>query len=123
MNHTSLFSDRGMRLVDSYTGPTEPPSNSDDLRDEAIEQMCEDIWVNAADIEDACEYDGLTLSRALIQMLIPIRARMGALPASEDDDNRRVLRELIYCIDREVYKAAERWVDDFDGSDYTGDAA
>lgn len=116
----SLFSDRGLRLVDGYTGPMEPPADPDEARDEAIYNTINAIWADGDWLEAACAYDRVELSLRFCRLLAPLRSWIEKEPETMDGDYRGALRELIRCIDKEVYKAAVRHVDD-DG--FTGDAA
>lgn len=111
MNHVSLFSDRGLRLVNAYTGPMEPPTHPDDLRDEAIWATEAEIWADPDWLEAACAYNLLHVSTELCQLLVPIRIALGC-PLPGEGIERTALRALIECVDKEVRKAAERHVED-----------
>ena len=118
----SFFSHRATRMVESYTGPMEPPVDPDEARDEAIFDAIEAIWADAEWLEAACAYDNILASPELCRRLVALRPWIEKEPESMDGDYRACLRELIQCVDREVYKAAVRRVDDgFD--DLPGDAA
>ena len=118
-----IFSPRGLRAVDSYTGPLEPPATLDvvELRDEAIEAKKQALWLSGADVEDAASYDDAWLSKGAATLIARARPALLKQPAHLDTPAEKALREVILCLDRQVYKAAEKWVDSLDGSDYVGD--
>lgn len=112
----SLFSDRGLRLVDAYSRPVEPPIHPDVIRDEAIFAAEREIWSDPDELDTAANREGVQLSPALCRQLVLIKAHLDASPEREDGDYRRALRELVRCVDKEVHNAACREVDepDFD---------
>ena len=106
----SLFSHAAAARANSY-GAICPPRDLDDERDEAIFEQEAAIWENASDLEDAIAYDRAELNAYACAALVAARPGVMAKAMADMTPAERALAAIIWCIDKEVHKAAVREID------------